>query len=184
MSVSSQPTSDATPASSNISFERERGVYGLEVLSDAAHAIVEVGEDELRSSRVQQVFRVLADADIAIFLIKMHRSTLTFAFSGADREKALNLLNAAGHASDVRGDLTLFVVRAATMRDLHGIMVNIADGLFTAGALLHETGDSHNSVQCLVESPTASAVVEELCKKFNLNSESVHYYTLSSGAPQ
>lgn len=164
-------------APANISFERERGVYALEIMRNVAHAVIEVGDDEGRAGRILRVFASLASADVPIFLIKMHRGAVTLAFAAADREKALNAFSADGRSSEVRSDLALVVVRAASMRDLHGIMVNIADALFAAGARLYETGDSHNSVQCLIESERAEAAERELCAKFQLSADAVQHFT-------
>lgn len=178
MAESSQSTRKSPPV--NISFERERGVYALEVMRDVAHAVIEVGTDDGRTARMLGVFTVLANVDVPVFLIKMHSGAITLAFSGKDREKALDALSEYGLTSKVRGELALVVVRAATMRDLHGVMVNIADALFAAGALLYETGDSHNSVQCLIEADRSSEAEAQLCKVFQLPPESVHHLMVSS----
>jgi aspartate kinase len=147
-------------------------------MRDVAHAFIEVGADDGRTGRILRVFSTLARADVPVFLIKMHSDAVTLAFSGEDREKALNALAAEGLKSDVRGKLALVVVRAATMRDLHGVMVNIADALFTAGARLYETGDSHNSVQCLIEADRTSAAEAQLLEAFHLPPEAVHHLTM------
>ena len=160
---------------SNVSFERERGVYALQILRDAARAVISIGDDAQRSSRILQVFRVLAAADVPIFLIKMHRSAVTLTYSGADQAKASKALAEAGLTAETQSDLALIVVRAASMRDLHGVMVAIADALFAAGARLYETGDSHNSVQCLIEGSRADAAVAQLCATFHLETSTVQY---------
>jgi aspartokinase len=151
-------------------------------MQDVAHAVISVGKDDGRSGRILRVFTVLANAKVPVFLIKMHSGAVTLAFAGADRENALNALTAAGLSFDVRGELALVVVRAATMRDLHGVMVNIADALYAAGARLYETGDSHNSVQFLIEAGRSHEAGEQLCKVFQLPPESVLHLTASIGA--
>jgi aspartokinase len=168
--------------SAHISFERERGVYALEVVQDVMHAVIEVGADDSRTGRIQRVFTLLAGAGVPVFLIKMHSSAVTLAFAGADRENALKALAADGLSSNIRGGLALIVVRAASMRDLHGVMVHIADALFAAGARLYETGDSHNSVQCLIEAEHISAAEVEICRAFHLPQEAVLRLTAEGGA--
>jgi aspartokinase len=172
MAASSRSTQSAPPV--NISFERERGVYAIEIMRDVAHAVIEVGKDDDRTARILKVFSTLAHADVPVFLIKMHSGAVTLAFSGVDRKKALDALAAENLKSDVRGELALLVVRAASMRDLHGVMVNIADALFAAGARLYEAGDSHNSVQCLIEADRTSDAAAQLCAVFQLPPEAVH----------
>ncbi len=165
----------------NVSFERERGVYAIEVMSGVSHAVIQVGEDAGRTGRISRVLSALAGAGVPVFLIKMHRDVVTLAFAGADTHTAIQTLSDNRLTADVRGELALVVVRAASMRDLHGIMVNIADALFDAGARLHETGDSHNSVQCLIEESRTDAAVESLCKKFELSPDAVSLSTLATG---
>src|SRR5579872_6498746 len=64
--------------SRHVSFERERGVYQILVTPDLAHVVVTVGADSERSSRVLRVFRTLADENIPLFLIKLHRTAVSF----------------------------------------------------------------------------------------------------------
>jgi hypothetical protein len=52
-------------------------------------------------------------------------------------------------------------------------MAAIADSLYAAGARLHETGDSHNSVLCLIAEERVSGAVRELCATFHLAVEAV-----------
>lgn len=174
--------SDGTPGnqSSQVSFERERGVYALEVMHDVAHAVISVGDDVQRTARILQVFHVLAAASVPIFLIKMHRRAVTLAFAGANREHAEQALAAAGLKAEVRGELALLAVRAASMRDLHGIMVVIADALFEAGARLYETGDSHNSVQCLIKEDRVPDAVAQLCRTFQLEPDAVQQFSMDA----
>src|SRR5262245_2348502 len=159
---------------SNVSFERERGVYALQVTRDVAHAVISVGDDSQRSLRILQVFRVLADADVPVFLIKMHRTAVTLAFSGSDLDRAQKALADAGLKAETRRDLALIAVRAASMREMHGVMVEIADAVYTAGARLYEIGDSHNSVQCLIQAERVPQAVEALQKTFHLDPEDIN----------
>src|SRR5204863_3871860 len=125
-------------------------------------------DDLQRSSRILQVFRVLADADVPVFLIKMHRTAVTLAVAGADLADAEQALQQAGLKAETRRDLALIAVRAASMRDLHGVMVEIADAVHTAGARLYEIGDSHNSVQCLIQADRVQEALEALRQTFHL----------------
>lgn len=155
--------------SANLSFERERGVYAIRVMRDVAHAVISVGDDAMRTNRILQVFRVLADAGVSVFLIKLHRTAVTLAFAGADRERVESVLTGADLKATIRRDLALISVIAASMRDLSGVMVAIADALYETGARLYETGDSHNSVQCLIEGDKVTDAVAALCQAFHLD---------------
>src|SRR4051794_8601742 len=137
--------------SAKISFERERGVSGLTVMRDVAHLVVYTGDDPGRTDRILQVFRFLADINVPVFLIKMHRTRLTMAMAGRDLARAHQALEPTEMRLSTRRDLALVAIRAASMRELHGVIIMIADALFEAGAQIFEIGDSHDSVQCLLE---------------------------------
>jgi aspartokinase len=166
----------------NVSFERERGVHAIQITRDVAHAEVALEDDSLRSARILQVFRVLANSGVPIFLTKLHRAAITFAFVGADLPRVENALQTVGLQSSARRDLALVSVRAASMRDLSGIMVAIADALYAAGARLFETGDSHNSVVCLIESAHVDEAVQQLRATFHLENGAVQEYPLGTEA--
>ena len=162
----------------HVSFERERGVHAIQVTRDVAHAEVALEDDSLRSARILQVFRVLANSGVPIFLTKLHRAAITFAFVGADLPRVQAALKTVGVQTSARQDLALISVRAASMRELSGVMVAIADALYAAGARLFETGDSHNSVVCLVESAHVDEAVRHLRAAFHLEADTVHEHRL------
>ena len=116
----------------NVTFERERGVYAIQVTPDVAHTIIDFGETIERSAFVSRVLRTLADAKVPVFLVKIHRSAVTLALVGTDVEGAEAALKAAGFSMETRRDLALVVVRAASMRDMAGVMVAISDSLTAA----------------------------------------------------
>ncbi len=160
-------------SSSNVSFERERGVSGLTVIRDVAHLVIQTGDDASRTDRILQVFRLLADINVPVFLIKMHRTRLTMALAGRDLRRAEQALEVTGMPVATRRDLGLVAIRAASMRDLHGVIIMIADALFEAGAQILEIGDSHDSVQCLLEVGKIADAVNSLRDKFHLDPASV-----------
>lgn len=157
----------------NVSFERERGVSGLTVIRDVAHLVIQTGDEAGRTDRIQQVFQCLARIDVPVFLIKMHRTRLTMAMAGRDVRRAHEALEITGLEVATRRDLALVAIRAASMRELHGVIIMIADALFEAGAQILEIGDSHDSVQCLLEIDTLAAGVACLRAKFDLDASAV-----------
>ncbi len=166
----------------NVSFERERGVYAIQITRDVAHAEVALEDDSLRSARILQVFRVLANSSVPIFLTKLHPAAITFAFVGADLPRVEAALKTVGIQTAARRDLALVSVRAASMRELSGVMVAIADALYAAGARLFETGDSHNSVVCLIESAHVDEAVRHLRATFHLEAGTVQEHPLGTEA--
>ena len=156
-----------------VAFERERGVYAIQVVRDVAQAIVSVGDDGARSDRILHAFSVLAESGIPVFLIKLHSSVITLAITGADTARTEQALAAAGLRASTRRDLAVVVVCATLLQDVSGIMVTIADALSSVGVPLLETSDAHNSVQCLVEARHVPAAVEALCGAFHLDKAGV-----------
>ena len=161
---------DAAPgmAARPISFERERGVYDVRVATHLAHVVASVGAEEDRIERMQRVFRTLADQDIPIFLIKLHRSAVTFAVKEELIPRVEQCLKDVAIACRSRRDLALITVIASSMRDLTGVMVSIADSLQKSNAKLFGTGDSHNSVQCLIDGAHVDASIKQLHQTFGL----------------
>jgi aspartokinase len=158
------PTGTTKP----ITFERERGVYDLRVTPDLAHVVVKVGSEPERASRIQRVFQLLSERSIPIFLIKLHRTAVTFAVAGNQLPEVETCLQDVAEGMLARRGLALVSIIASSMRDLTGVMVNIADSLQRAGARIYGVGDSHNSVQCLIEGSRAEKAVAELREMFGL----------------
>jgi aspartate kinase len=156
-----------------VSFERERGVYAIHVTRDIAHVIVYLGTDGVRSDRIQRVFRTMADAGTSIFLVKLHRRAVSFALVAADVSHASEALRALGLDTKTRVNLASVAVLAASMRAVSGVMVDISDSLFAVGARLYGTGDSHDSVLCLIEAERVDAAVDRLCEVFHLDASAV-----------
>lgn len=160
--MASSPT-----AARPVTFERERGVYDIRVTRSLAHAVVKVSPQE-RTGQFQQVFSALADKQIPIFLIKLHSGAVSFALDESRVTEVDKCVAGQGRECTVRGDLALISVVASSMRDLTGVMVDIADSIQRAGARLYGVGDSHNSVQCLIDGGHAESAERELRSTFHL----------------
>ena len=158
-------------AARHVHFERERGVYRVAVTQGLAHVVVKVGADLDRTDRLLRVFHTLAGESIPIFLIKLHRMAVTFAMEESQIPHVERCMSANGFECRVRPDLALISVIASSMRDLTGIMVSIADSLQTAGARLYGVGDSHNSVQCLIDGAHLNEAIAQLKTTFALEDE-------------
>ena len=151
-----------------VTFERERGVYRVDQARNLAHVSVEVGYDSEKTARIQRILSALAQERIPIFLIKLHADSVSFGVEGARLETVERCLNGAAIAGTVRRNLALVTVWATSMSDLTGVMVRIADSLQNAGARLIGVGDSHNSVQLLIDGEHADSAVAELESTFEL----------------
>lgn len=171
MTSSSESTPNEPPR--DVFYERERGVYAIRVLRDVAHAVVLVPKEAQRTQSIQRLFRAVADAGIPLFLIKLHRTSVTFALAGPYVERAAAALRHAGYEVSTRRDLAMVTVVASSMREMSGIMVDIADALLEARARIYEVGDSHDTVQCLIEADRVEPAIEQLCNTFHLEKTAV-----------
>ena len=151
-----------------VTFERERGVYRIELTRGLAHVAVTVGDGPDRTERIQRILAALAEAQIPIFLIKLHRDSLTFGVEAGRLEHVERCLGSAASDCTAQRDLALATVLATSMSDLTGVMVSIADALQRASARLIGVGDSHNSVQLLIDGSRAEEAVAELESAFEL----------------
>jgi aspartate kinase len=182
--MSDETMSVSAPATKGpkVSFERERGVYAIHVTRDVAHVVVLLDGESARSGQIAQVFRTLSDANVAIFLVKLHRSAVSFALVAADMPRAEEALRTLGTQTRARFNLAIVAVLAASMRAVSGVMVDISDALFAAGARLYATGDSHDSVLCLIEADRVDGAVEQLCTAFHLDRNVVKESHLAEAA--
>jgi len=165
-----------------VRFERERGVYSISLTRDVAHMVVSIIGEGTRSERIMQVFHTLANAQVPIFLVKLHRTAVSFALVAADLTRAESVMKMAGMSMRTRSDLAIVAVIAASMRAVSGVMVDISDALSAAGAHLYGTGDSHDSVLCLIEEERADAAVQQLCLVFHLDRKVVRERNLTEAA--
>jgi aspartokinase len=156
-----------------VSFERERGVYDVRVATGLAHAEVQVGGDAERVKNIGILFRALADEGIPIFLIHLHARSVTFAVEANMLPQAEACLSRLHFEASIRHNLARVDVVASSMRDLTGVMVQIAEALQKAGARLYGVGDSHNSVQCLIDGAYVETAVAQLKRTFGLEGERV-----------
>lgn len=159
----------------NVTFERERGVHAIQVTHDVAHAVMAIDSEACptHAAGVQFLLRALNDAQIPLFLIKLHRTAITAGLAGVYLPKLEEAMAREGIRVKTRRDLSLIIVKAALMRETSGVMVQISDALVAAKANLFQTGDSHNSVQCLIEADRTDAALSELCKTFHLEASAV-----------
>jgi len=152
----------------HVCFERERGVYDVDVAANVAYVSATVGNEAGRSERTLALFAALGKAGIPVFLIKLHGQVVTFSVEESKVECTERVLTDAGFPFHIRRDLAIVTVLAGTMRDLIGIMVRIADALQLAQARMYGVGDSHSSVQCLIDGYRAEAAVRQLRTAFGL----------------
>ena len=146
--------------------EKEGGFFDFDATHGVTHVVVDVGPEAGRTERILKVFRVVADAGVPVFLAKLHGSEVSFAMNKEHLTTAAHALAASGFSYRSRQDLAVVTIRTDTLQDLTGVMVRIADALQLAGARMYGVGDSHSSVQCLIDGHRVQAALEQLRAAF------------------
>lgn len=166
----------------HVKFERERGVYAIDVVRDVAHAVIDLPDSGSMQESYLHALRIFNAASIPVFCVKMHRAVLTFAFAMSDLERTRQTLADAKLAAEIHPDLCFVAVRAAAMRDLYGVMSSITDALGAVGATIYTTSDAHNTVQCLVEEAILEKAIISLRETFGLPESSVFQKSIEEEA--
>jgi aspartokinase len=150
-----------------VHFEKERGVTEVLVTGGIAHAKVTLPSGEVGVGRLELLQR-LAAANIPVFLIKLLPDGLSFALRESVVADGAQLLAATGYPHTLRRDLALVTIIAGAMRDLSGVMAAIFEALISENVRVHQTGDAHNAVHCLIAGTQTDAAAAALRKKFAL----------------
>ncbi|MER3474392.1 MAG: hypothetical protein C4335_10260 [Armatimonadota bacterium] len=148
--------------------EQERGVTEVRVEVGLAHVRVPTGSGEVGLRRHLQVLDAVAEQGVSVSLVKLHKDWLTFAVNQSDVPKVSQCLNALEIEYKIVPNLALVITVASNMRESAGVMAQIAEALWEAGAHIIETGDSHNTVQCFVPEERAFAAAQALRRRFRL----------------
>lgn len=133
-----------------------------------AHVRVRTGSDASSLHRHLQVLDSLAAEGVSVSLVKLHEDWLTFAVNQSDVSKVSQCLQVLGVEYKIVTDLALVVTVASNMRESAGVMAQIAEALWETNAHIIETGDSHDTVQCLVSEERAFAAAQALRRRFQL----------------
>lgn len=148
--------------------EQERGVTDVRVEVGLAHVRVRAGSGEKGLQNHLRILDAIAEQGVSVSLVKIHHDWITFAVSQSDVPKVAQCLEALGMDVKIVPDLALVVTVASNMRESAGVMAQIAEALWEANATIIETGDSHDTVQCLVPEGRAFAAAQALRRRFNL----------------
>lgn len=155
----------------HVSFERILGVTEVQVTEGVAHVVLALRSGDQPTEQIRGVFRTLADAGIPIFLIQIHPRAVSFAVEASAIPSVKERLRESDLDLSSSADLAIVSVIASSMRDLAGVLVEIADALSAASARIYAIGDSHNSVQCLIDGERVTDAVKQLNTRFRLEDE-------------
>jgi aspartate kinase len=144
-----------------VQFEKERGVTEVSVTHGIAYVRVRLAESEAAAGRLV-LLKQLAAANIPVFLVKLQRDGISFAFREAQVAAGIALLKEVAVSHHITQDLALVTIVAGAMRDLSGIMATIYDALVSEGVSVVQTGDAYNAVHCLISGAEAERAAQAL----------------------
>ncbi len=156
-----------------LSFERERGITEVRVQTGLAHVETRLPGVDPEAERLV-LLQTVAEAGMPILLIKLHRSTVSFALpDAAIADGAEELLRERGYVYTMERDLALISIRAGAMRDLSGVMAGLYDTMDEAGIRVAQTGDAHDALFALISGADAARGAALLRRTFGLSEEPV-----------
>ena len=150
-----------------VHFEKERGVTSVTVTRGIAHVTADLPAPTLAASRLA-LLKLLAQAQIPVFLIKLHPTGLSFALAETYVEAGAGVLDRAHVPHTLLRDLALVTTLAGGMRDLSGVMARIYQALVGANVRVRQNGDAYNAVFCLVDGRDAARAADALRVRFEL----------------
>ncbi len=154
------------PSPKNVYLEQERGVTEVVTETGYAHLRVRTGAGPDRQAVQLRILRTIAEQNIVITLTKLTPEWVTFAVRSEDCARAMGALTEAGYEAYCQAPLAMVTVIAGNMRESYGVMWRISEALTSVQAPLIETGDSHNTVRCLIPEAMAEAAAAALTRQF------------------
>ena len=148
--------------------EQERGVTGVTVTPLFAHIRVKNICDTDRVARQVEALEIVANHDIIISFTKIHDEWITFAIPQHQAGLCIKVLTEAGYNVNVSENLSLVTTTAGNMRELWGVMSQIADNLIAHNISTVEVGDSYANVRCLIPQDQAELAGKVLRKHFGV----------------
>lgn len=149
----------------SLDFERERGVTHISVRPGVAQFSAYC--DAPRKS-MADIFGLLADQSINLFLIKIHNQCLGFCVAIEDVEAVKVLFEQVHMRYAMARECALVSVVAPAMRDLSGVLWRIVGCLRSRRIEILELADAYNSVSCLVEGQHMDSAAQGLAEAFGV----------------
>ncbi len=149
----------------DVAFERDRGVTHLSARRGVSKIAVHM--DEPREG-MGLVFRVLHEAGVNVYLIKLSEDRIEFALDRGLLEPAVESIQAQALRYSLARDCALVSVVAPSMRDLSGVLWHFMGALRQAEIEVLELSDAYNAISCLIPERQLDAAVEALSETFQV----------------
>jgi len=153
------------PVEPRKAFEKYRGVTRVETEKHLSHVVVPLPPT---GENLRRIFSAISDANIALFLIKLHETAVHMAFSDWEAAKVVQVAGTLCCEPRVVSACSLVTVVAADMRSLHGIMARIIRSLYDKNVEILEIDDAYDSVSCLIKDEQHDSSVAALREEFHL----------------
>lgn len=150
------------------SFEKVRGVNEVRVEADVAHLVVHLPAEKRTPDKHLDIYRELSGAGYPLRLIKMHPDGISFSVERHDLPGATQILTALGYSFDQADEMVILAVAAVNMREMWGVMYKVAETLLDHKVEIHQVGDSHDAVLCMVPKRQVRLAQRALKSAFDL----------------
>ncbi|HHX77985.1 MAG TPA: aspartate kinase [Firmicutes bacterium] len=119
----------------------------------------------------QEMFKLLAAANISIDLINLFPEKSFFTIAGEKVQEALEVLQQLKLEGNVTQNLAKVTVIGAGMRGVPGIMARIVAALSRADVQILQTADSHINISCLIHESELNKALRSLHEEFFLEAK-------------
>lgn len=150
------------------SFEKVRGVNEVRIEADVAHLVVALPPEKRTPDKHLDIYRELGGAGYPLRLIKMHPDGISFSVERHDLPGAMDILTRLGYAFEPADEMVIIAVAAVNMREMWGVMARVAETLLDAKVEIHQVGDSHDAVLCMVPKRQVRLALRSLKSAFEL----------------
>jgi aspartate kinase len=164
-------------ASRKTSFEKVRGVNEVRIEADVAHLVVDLPTEKRTPDKHLDIYREMGGAGYPLRLIKMNPGGVSFSVERHDLPGAIEILRRLGYSFEPADEMVILAVAAVNMREMWGVMAKVAETLLDAKVEIHQVGDSHDAVLCMVPKRQVRVAIRALRKAFELKRKR------ASGAP-
>jgi aspartokinase len=129
--------------SSEVEFEKRRGISAVEVRTGFAQVHVSDLADPVRTSRLD-VLRLVAEAGISIDFLKLAPFGISFLVAESAVDQLKRAFDGRGCKLTVSPGMGVVMVHAVNMRDEEGLVARIVSRAIGSGARIEHLGDMHD----------------------------------------
>jgi aspartate kinase len=148
-----------------IALEQDRGVTDVFIQRGLCQVQVPAPASN-RAEQDQAILTGLGRAGVSVWLVKLYPGLLSFVLDRENAVRAAGIIQDLGIRATVVDGVATVGVFARNMREMHDVMAGMAGCLMDAGAEILQSGDSHDTVFCLVPEERAAEAEQALRRHF------------------